>query len=156
MVGMTGGARGVEGGAVLCTPPKTPKIATKGTKRSPQLFSMAPNGEFLKLHKNRPDKLRLLRLLRHLSCKRLTTPELYARGTRATAGLRPLPAARLAKPVAAVLYHGGISAEGGGIAADPKLEEYAGRREIAFLAPGPHAFSATSYVHNQAVRVSVQ
>jgi len=40
-----------------------------------------------------------------------TTPELYARGTRATAGLRPLPAARLAKPVAAVLYHDGFARE---------------------------------------------
>ena len=54
----------------------------------------------------------LLRLLRHLSCRpQATTPELYARGTRATAGLRPLPAARLAKPVAAVLYHDGFARE---------------------------------------------
>ena len=29
-----------------------------------------------------------------------STPGLYARGTRASAGLRPLPAARLAEPVA--------------------------------------------------------
>jgi len=55
-----------------------------------------------------------------------TTPALW-HGTRASAGQRPLPAARLAKPVAAVLYHvydgfaaegGGVAAEGGGVAAE--------------------------------------